>query len=372
MNHIAAIILSILCVTLFANQAGSAQDKPDNTADVSWTINVASYLDKDEALKTAERLDRAGIKVHIAEIDVKGKHYFRVRVGRYATRREALQQVNALSKKFNIKGAWAAKTGGNQDPARPVIKPETTPPKPEPLRSSETKPAPDAKAEKPQSKEPPLPLTAKGGRILHVNIYRGFKYVNSSPAGMTHGATSASKLSTKPYETLAVEPAYPATPRYGYLKLGNGVDQQVSFAFVEKDSGLLYLDKNNDEDLTNDGAPLRNLGAGAFAATAYLQTDIIAKDGALTSRPLNLWIYANKDGLFFYSMGHWAGELELNGRRYKAIAFEDSNHDGLYKENGLCIDLNVNGRCDKESETFKDGDALTGDGKGYTLALDYP
>ncbi len=372
MNHVAAVILTILCMTLFANPARSAQDKPDKTTDDLWTINISSYLDKDEAFKTIERLGRAGIKAYVVEIDVKGKHYFRVRAGRYATRQEALKQAKELSKKLNIKGTWVAKIAANQDTARPVIKPETAPSKPEPLWSGGSKPAHEAKAEKPRSDEPPLPPMAKGGPILHVNIYRDFKYVNSSPAGMAHGATSASKLSAKPCETLSIEPKYASRPRYGCLKLGNGADQQVSFAFVENDSGLLYLDKNNDEDLTNDGAPLRNLGAGAFATTAYLQTDVIAKDGALASRPLNLWIYANKDGVFFYSICHWAGEIELNGRPYKAIAFEGSDHDGLYKESGLCIDLNANGRCEKEGELFKDGASLTVDGRGYTLALDYP
>jgi hypothetical protein len=360
MNHAVAIILTIL--TLFANPALSAQDKPDKTTDDSWTINVSSYLNKDEARKTVERLGAAGIKAHVVEIDVKGKHYFRVRAGQYATRQEALKQAGEISKKFNIKGTWVAKTVGNQDPARPVIKPETAPLKPQPLlpanQSDAVKPAPPAKASHDK----------KGAPSIHVNIYRDFKYVNSSPMGMAHGATSASK----PCETLTAEPKYASRPRYGCLKLGNGDDQRVSFAFVENDPGLLYLDKNNDEDLTNDGAPLRNLGAGAFAATAYLQIDVIANDGAKTRQPLNLWFYANKDGLFFYSICHWAGELELNGRAYKAIAFEDGNHDGLYKESGLCVDLNANGRCEKETELFKDNDALTVDGKRYTLALDYP
>lgn len=381
-----AITSLIICMALFANPARSAQNKPDTKTDGRWTVNVSSYLNKDDALKMVERFKQAGLSAYVVEIDVKGKHYFRVRAGEYATKQEALKQAGEFSRKFNIKGTWVAKTAANQDQTRPIIKPETSLAKPEPLWSEGAKAAPDAaKAERPQSNEPPLPaaptpmvktdhvVVKKGAPILHVNIHRDFKYVNSgSPMGMAHGGTSASKLSAKPYEVLTAEPSYAAKPRYGYLKLGNGVDQQVSFAFVENDSGLLYLDKNNNEDLTDDGAPLKNLGSGAFAATAYLQIDVIASAGAKTKQPLNLWFYVNKDGAFFYSICHWAGELELNGRAYKAVAFEGDNHDGLYKESGLCIDLNHNGRCEKESELIKDGGAVTVDGKRYILELDYP
>jgi hypothetical protein len=50
------------------------------------------------------------------------------------------------------------------------------------------------------------------------------------------------------------------------------------------------------------------------------------------------------------------------------------NHDALYHESGLWIDLNGDGKLDmnKSEEHFQDGAILSVEGKEYVLNLDYP
>jgi thiol-disulfide isomerase/thioredoxin len=64
------------------------------------------------------------------------------------------------------------------------------------------------------------------------------------------------QLGAKPKETLKAEPKYQSKkPLYGVLKAGNGVDSLITVVVDEIDAkqSRIYIDRNNDEDLTNDG-----------------------------------------------------------------------------------------------------------------------
>jgi len=61
-----------------------------------------------------------------------------------------------------------------------------------------------------------------------------------------------------PKETLRAEPEYRSDdPRYATLNVGDGSDREVTVVLdeVEGQSPRLYVDSNNDEDLSNDGPP---------------------------------------------------------------------------------------------------------------------
>ena len=74
------------------------------------------------------------------------------------------------------------------------------------------------------------------------------------------------ELTDEPLEELRSEPDYQSNhPRYGWLDLGNGPDRAVTVVLdaAEGKSPRLYVDANNDEDLTNDGPAEMQSGFGS-------------------------------------------------------------------------------------------------------------
>ncbi|MBI5561333.1 MAG: hypothetical protein HY894_00530 [Deltaproteobacteria bacterium] len=212
--------------------------------------------------------------------------------------------------------------------------------------------------------------------VLHINIYRDFDYAPTGwPMGLSSGQTRAAGLSDAPMEALVRQPVYSSPkPLYGYLRLGNTEDTTVSFVLdeVEKPGWALYVDRNNNEDLTDDGAPVRNKGTLKMSATVALDVDIAVPGGARMTAPYQIWFFVNGGVPAFYATCHWAGRLRINGAVYGAVAFEETGHDGLYKENGVCIDINKDGKCEKETELLMDGEGFRTEGKEYRVRLEYP
>jgi cell division septation protein DedD len=65
-----------------------------------YTVQVASFRDAGVAERFAERLRRKGYKVSVAEADIPGKgRWSRVRVGTFATKRQAREYGNTLKRK---------------------------------------------------------------------------------------------------------------------------------------------------------------------------------------------------------------------------------------------------------------------------------
>ena len=74
----------------------------------------------------------------------------------------------------------------------------------------------------------------------------------------------------------------------------------------------------------------------------------------------------------FYARCYYKGQLVMGGRSYTALAFEAQDHDVLYQESGLYIDLNADGSMDEETENFVDGELFSVNGTEYLLQLNYP
>lgn len=83
------------------------------------------------------------------------------------------------------------------------------------------------------------------------------------------------RLFDTPQETLRAEPKYQSTrPQYGALTLGNGADRSVAVVIDAEEDRLprLYVDRNNDEDLTNDPPAEMQL---QFGSKYYLENETI-------------------------------------------------------------------------------------------------
>ncbi|MHC4371639.1 MAG: LamG domain-containing protein, partial [Planctomycetota bacterium] len=212
-----------------------------------------------------------------------------------------------------------------------------------------------------------------------IDIDKDFEYVPQGwPLGLWPSQTPAVGLSTEPYEALGKEPEYGSGQvLYGYIPLGNSNDSNISFAVDTSsiNNWLLYVDTNNNEDLTDDGPPRENEGTGTLAATISLQVEIISASGETIIRPYQLWLWITASGSpRFYAVCHYRSQISIGEEQYTAIVYESRNHDALYQESGLWIDLNRDGKLvmNTSEEHFQDGAVISIEGKEYVLRLDYP
>ena len=224
-----------------------------------------------------------------------------------------------------------------------------------------------------------------GPGAIVVNVDRDFKYVPKGwPLGLTVGQTAASALKETPYERLSREPQYKSQKvQYGFLKLGNARDNKFTFVIddLENDTWIGYFDKNNNEDLTDDGPPLTSQGSGKFATILALEVPVVLPGKRKpVSRPYNLWFFINSGGAKFYARCHYTGHVEIGevitrtwiDKKYTAIVYEMFKHDALYLESGIWIDLDGDGKLDKAKEHFENGATVNMGGKDYTIRLNYP
>jgi chitodextrinase len=220
-----------------------------------------------------------------------------------------------------------------------------------------------------------------------VNIDNEFTYINQGfPMGLSSGDTVTHVLSQTSSEKLIEPPFNDLYPlfiaHYGYLRIGNSEDDIISFILLEIFSSNeepmgyeFFIDSDNDENLTNDDGPHTNQGTGLFATQVSVAADIITTSGDEITRPYQIWLWLNDSGnksMSYYARCHYTGEVLIGGDGYTAVAFERSNHDALYRESGLYIDLNRDGQLDVETENFMDQTMVPMGGREYELSLDYP
>lgn len=74
-----------------------------------WAVHVASYTSKEEALAMVKRLQQDNYNAYMTEFDLKGRHWYRVRIGFYASNQEAKTAGKKLSGSYSINGIWTVK-----------------------------------------------------------------------------------------------------------------------------------------------------------------------------------------------------------------------------------------------------------------------
>jgi len=82
--------------------AKKAQDKP-------WAIHVASFTSMDEAQAIAQKLKQGKFNTYITEFNLKGRQWYRVRVGFYSSEEEAKVVGKRISRSYNLSGIWTVK-----------------------------------------------------------------------------------------------------------------------------------------------------------------------------------------------------------------------------------------------------------------------
>ena len=229
----------------------------------------------------------------------------------------------------------------------------------------------------------PRPPVQPTEGVLRIDLDRDFRYVATGwPMGRSVSQTALPGLAREPREDLRL-PADLGGPGsdiyFGYFAMGNGADRTFSFALVgDAGSWALHVDSNNNEDLSDDGVPHFNEGTGMILATqTSLDVEVVGPSGEPAIRPYHLWVWFDEDDAEqpsrgrFYSRNHFAGVLALGGNEFAASAFEMVGHDGLFRDDGICIDLSGDGDCQEGSELFFDGDVVEFPGGSVELILDY-
>jgi len=167
---------------------------------------------------------------------------------------------------------------------------------------------------------------------------------------LTYYRPTRTVISDEPQEHLKAEPEYEGDkPLYGTLTLGDGSDNQITVVLDEPEEGAarIYIDRNNDEDLTNDGDGQWTESSDSVLGLSGVAIDVPYKTGAI---PYTFKFYRFKkrlrDCLLYYRDACREGEVTYGARTYK-IAVLDENADGRFDdlENGtLLIDLNQDGK----------------------------
>jgi cell division septation protein DedD len=89
---------------------GQAAESADAKSDgESWSVQANSYPDAKSANDLVDRLKNKGYNAFVTEANVKGKVWYRVRVGRFATRQEAEKTETALKNNEDLRNAFATR-----------------------------------------------------------------------------------------------------------------------------------------------------------------------------------------------------------------------------------------------------------------------
>jgi len=217
------------------------------------------------------------------------------------------------------------------------------------------------------------PVTDKEG-VLALDIDRDLDYYSEGfPLGLSAGQTDAPPMTNWPCKTLSAEPAYhSANIRYGYLRLGNAEDNRFVFAMDDLDQStwIGHFDRNNNADLTDDGPPV------TISDNVEFRVAIVLPSGDTVFRAYKIWEWgsgtAEQPGLRFYSVCNHQGKVNINDSKITAVAFERFNHDALYKNDGIWLDVNNDGKLDEEKELFKSGSSVTVNDQTFQINLMYP
>ena len=209
----------------------------------------------------------------------------------------------------------------------------------------------------------------KAAEKIPVSISRDFV-----PVRMTVAARSGfhPKLSDTPSKGIVKEPKYEGSnQKYGRLILGTRKNRTYQFVLDIKEDAhpVLYFDRNQNGDLTDDGSPLENKGTGIFGTTISLpMKQLVAElddDGEFT-----IWFFTNealwpKGITRHYSTTQMKGQVTIGGKEYLGYLAERGVNDADFRNDGIFLDLNGDGKIEYQAEYVGDHQVASVNGKPY-------
>ena len=158
-------------------------------------------------------------------------------------------------------------------------------------------------------------------------------------------------LQEKPEQPLKAEPKYMSRPLYGTLHLGDAPDNAITVVLDQGNgnSPRIYIDRNRDRNLTNDGPGTWDFVNDKFCRLEDQRMDVPYKTGNIPSAFSFFWSRGRgSDRIMYHRRSERVGELVSDGKHYKFFVL-DGNSDGRFddlQDNDWHIDLNHDGRLD--------------------------
>jgi len=194
---------------------------------------------------------------------------------------------------------------------------------------------------------------------------------------------SFSGAEEKPPVKLVKEPEYNSKkPRYGRVTVGNAKEKKdivVAIDEAEGEAPRVYIDSNNNRDLTDDGdAQWTRLRDGVYQKTVAIRATF-EEGGEAREVELPYGVYRFSDeerkkrGVFYYRKYGRTGTLEIAGKQYR-VALSTLDNQGIYSDREkilLAIDLNRDDNLDLSmgsAEMFKGAEPFNIDGESYRIA----
>ncbi|MBI9087182.1 MAG: DUF3592 domain-containing protein [Desulfobacterales bacterium] len=175
-------------------------------------------------------------------------------------------------------------------------------------------------------------------------------------------------------EGIVKEPAYQGkTRRYGRLVLGTGENRIFLFVFdrIEAPHPVLYIDRNQNGDLSDDGGPMQNQGTGRFATEVVFPIGRLVRELG-TTWDFKLWFFINDASWTagharHYSRTQMKGRIMIDGRSYLAGIAERQINDADFTNDGIYIDLDGSGKFSPGTEFVGPGQTVQVGNSVYRL-----
>jgi tetratricopeptide (TPR) repeat protein len=218
-------------------------------------------------------------------------------------------------------------------------------------------------------RKPESAAAFKEAEKIPVSISKSF-----APVKMTVAARSGfhPKLSDTPPVVIVREPKYEgSSQKYGKLILGTRKNRTYHFVLDNKQGShpVLYFDRNQNGDLTDDGPPLENRGTGIFGTTITLpmkQLNAELDDAG----EFKIWFFTN-DALWpkgitrHYSTTQMKGQVKIKGTPYLGYLAERGANDADFRNDGIFLDFNRNGKIESPDEYVGDRQVASINGEAY-------
>jgi hypothetical protein len=153
---------------------------------------------------------------------------------------------------------------------------------------------------------------------------------------------------------------------FGYLSLGIRKNRLFPLALEVWDDGstLLYLDQNQNGDLTDEPEPVPGRNPGLFSGEIAIPSERLSEN-ALFPDSFRIWVFTNSSlwprrQLRHYSRTQLKGSIKLGESSYDAYLVDTGGNDANLGNDGICIDLDRSQtvtatECLKEGESFSIG-----------------
>jgi hypothetical protein len=160
--------------------------------------------------------------------------------------------------------------------------------------------------------------------------------------------------------------------RYGALSFANGVEMPMVLD-AALDGYRLYVDRNLNGDLGDDGPGYTNQGTGLFATLVPLPLSLVTGREAWDGEYV-LWLYTGGKerppaSMRFYARTQLQGEVALPAGRFDVFLADNGPSDGDFSNDGIAVDLDRDGRIDLQEEFFEPGRNVVVDGARYRFVV---